>query len=683
MFGARFLRVVGLSFLLAVLSYSALLAETGSDEINLQKIVVTPYGYSEVLSKTPSSVSVITPADIRNSNAEETVDMFRSIPGLTVRDLYGNGTKVAVDIHGFGEQAALNVLVLVDGRRVNDVDLSGVDWKQIPLDQVERIEIIRGGAAAVLYGDNASSGVINIITKKGEGKPKVNLKVEYGSYDKNAQKLSLGGSIDNKFSYLFNLGRDATNGYRNNTFDKNNDFASNLEYKFNDIFSTHFNSGFHAATFGLPGALFQNDIDEHGRSYARYANDHVNNKDYYFVTGVDSKPIGWGDFNVDFSYRIKDTDSYFLSSGLYTERNKIETFGVTPKYTLGHDIFDRENKLLAGFDYYRSFYNSDQFNQANDSDIINFTNICKTSLAGYLQDEFSIFKQLVLTGGYRYEIARYGFSYHDNYWGSPDQDTKLYAKMNAFNTGLIYNYNGDSSVFFNAGKSFRFPEVDEFTYLDSSWHTQLNTELQPQSAINYQLGLRQKFSERFKASISLFRMNVKDELYFNGDPLGNNRNGNYDKTVHQGFEFSLDAKLNTDINLYGNYTFTNAYFDGGQYDNNAIPMVPQHKGSVGLRWALPGNFMLNLTGTYVGQRYFLNDQANAYSRLNGYMIADTNLSWRHKDLTVTFGINNLFDKQYSEFAGILSSFSSGHTIGDKFYYPNPGRNFSLKIDYTF
>jgi len=169
------------------------------------------------------------------------------------------------------------------------------------------------------------------------------------------------------------------------------------------------------------------------------------------------------------------------------------------------------------------------------------------------------------------------------------------------------------------------------------------------------------------------------EIYFNstGGPLGFGQNQNYDKTVHQGLESSLDAKLNDWLTFFGNYSFTKAYFDGGQYDKNEIPMVPRHKGSLGLRLLLPKNITFNITGTYVGQRYFLNDQANTFSRLNGYMLADTNLSWRYKDLTLTLAINNLFNKLYSEFAGVTVS------SGVKFYYPSPARNFSLKADYTF
>jgi iron complex outermembrane receptor protein len=179
-------------------------------------------------------------------------------------------------------------------------------------------------------------------------------------------------------------------------------------------------------------------------------------------------------------------------------------------------------------------------------------------------------------------------------------------------------------------------------------------------------------------------MKVKDYIYFNptGGAWGFGENENYNKSIQQGLEYSLEAKLNSWASFFGNYTFTDAYFYGGQYDNNEIPMSPRHKGNVGLRFILPKNFTLNILGNYVGRRYFINDQANSVSRLNGYMVADTNLSFFYKGLTVTLGINNLFDKEYSEY-GVYGTDSSNSFIYDKCYFPSPGRNFSLKLDYKF
>ena len=98
---------------------------------------------------------------------------------------------------------------------------------------------------------------------------------------------------------------------------------------------------------------------------------------------------------------------------------------------------------------------------------------------------------------------------------------------------------------------------------------------------------------------------------------------------------------------------------------------------------LPKNLTLNLLGIYVGERYFLNDQANAYSCIKDHIVADTNLSWQSKNITITFSINNLFNKQYSEYAGVLQGWSTSQSVGDKFYYPSPERNFSLMVKYTF
>jgi outer membrane receptor protein involved in Fe transport len=87
----------------------------------------------------------------------------------------------------------------------------------------------------------------------------------------------------------------------------------------------------------------------------------------------------------------------------------------------------------------------------------------------------------------------------------------------------------------------------------------------------------------------------------------------------------------------------------------------------------------------VGKRYFYNDQANAYSRLNGYLVADTSLTWSRKDWAITFGVNNVLDRKYAEFAGVRVTEDGvyGYHIGDKFYFPSPERNFTLKVDYNF
>ena len=127
--------------------------------ISMDEVIVTATRQEEKMSAIPANVTVINEAQIKNSTAINIPDLLRTQVGVLVNDVQGNKRNYSVDLRGFGETAALNTLVLVDGRRINQPDLSGADWTLISLNRVERIEIIRGGRGSVLQGDNGSGGV--------------------------------------------------------------------------------------------------------------------------------------------------------------------------------------------------------------------------------------------------------------------------------------------------------------------------------------------------------------------------------------------------------------------------------------------------------------------------------------------------------------------------------------------
>src|SRR5436305_9620941 len=122
-----------------------------------------------------ASTTVITADDIAHSPAQTVQEIIAQVPGVQLTSLFGgvNGAQTTVDVRGFGAFATANTLVLINGRRLNDIDMAGVDLSTIPLNSIERIEITRGNSGAVLYGDNAVGGVVNIDTKNGVGGPPV------------------------------------------------------------------------------------------------------------------------------------------------------------------------------------------------------------------------------------------------------------------------------------------------------------------------------------------------------------------------------------------------------------------------------------------------------------------------------------------------------------------------------
>src|SRR3954470_24873017 len=104
-----------------------------------------------------ASTTVISAEEIAHSPAQTVQEIVAQVPGVQLTSLFGgvNGAQTTVDLRGFGATAVSNTLILINGRRVNDIDMQGVDLSTIPRDSIERIEITKGNSGAVLYGDNA------------------------------------------------------------------------------------------------------------------------------------------------------------------------------------------------------------------------------------------------------------------------------------------------------------------------------------------------------------------------------------------------------------------------------------------------------------------------------------------------------------------------------------------------
>ena len=145
------------------------------------EIVVTASRAGRAAAEMPQNVSIITARDIEKSGAANVVEAMKNVGGVEFRSTSGNSAQAEIALRGFGENSFGRVLVLLDGQRLNRPDMAGINWLQIPLANVERIEILRGGQSA-LYGDNATAGVINIVTHKGTAEPVTAAGVDVASW---------------------------------------------------------------------------------------------------------------------------------------------------------------------------------------------------------------------------------------------------------------------------------------------------------------------------------------------------------------------------------------------------------------------------------------------------------------------------------------------------------------------
>ena len=144
-------------------------------------------------------------------------------------------------------------LIMLDGVRLNRTDMASINWMEIPVDTIERIEIVRG-PGSVLYGDAAIGGVINIITKKGEGEPKFNASVLMGSYGLNDERVGVTGATG-KWTYAVNGENNFDFGYRERSKYSAQGGGLDLGYSANDLLNVSLKVSFNQADYQMPGAL--------------------------------------------------------------------------------------------------------------------------------------------------------------------------------------------------------------------------------------------------------------------------------------------------------------------------------------------------------------------------------------------------------------------------------------------
>jgi iron complex outermembrane receptor protein len=441
-------------FLLLVSVPFSLCAE--EKEVTLEGVVVTGTRDVQEIQKIPANVTVITREEIERSYVQTTVDLLRNQVGVVVNDLRGTGKNVFMDIRGFGEIGPLNILVLVDGRRVNEVDLSGVDWSQIPLEQIERIEILRG-PGSVLYGDNAAAGVVNIITKGPEKPLSFEAGLSGGSYHYNKETASVSGKWG-PFSGILNAGYHGTHGYRDNGFLRGKDIGGKLVYDVNEDLSFNFSGNFHNDDTGLPGSLTRDQIHTLGRRATDAPDDRAETDDGYGALGLKARFGGLGRVEAELSYRHREVSTFLfdpLSQPSFDDRRNLTTWGFTPRYILENPVWDHAHKLTLGVDLYRS--HSVVFSNSAFSDPPqNQSEVTKKTSGVYLLDEFSILQNLILSLGYRYEWVRFELSQE-----TPIFDDKVNDDKPAWNVGLDYFWGKKSSAFLSVKRSFRFPVSDE------------------------------------------------------------------------------------------------------------------------------------------------------------------------------------------------------------------------------
>lgn len=625
----------------------------------LDEIVVTAAKAKAPVQQTPRNVTVITAEDIAESPSNNIIDLMGREVGINVRSLQGTDRQAVIDIRGMGATAASNVVVLVDGVKLNSPDLSGPDLSSISLDQIERIEVVRG-SGGVLYGDGAVGGVVNIVTKKGTLGTQVDASASYGSYDTTDAWAGVRGGYKD-LSYSLSGAWVDSEGYRDNGFLKRGDVAGSVDYSLGDYLTFNLAGSHHEDEYGLPGPVSIDNVDsasERVKTY--YPDDEGETVDSRLRLGIEIETDRFGYLKIERGYRSRENDFIIGYSDIIDREDQFseideqgKTFLLT--YDKRYNFFSRQHSILLGVDHYFIDYIREEAPGGPRK------NSQTENLGFFINNRWSLSDKTLLQLGYRgnlydgrFRTDRLMSFPEGKRWVNGEEETVDWYN-DAWDLGLTYTYSKELNLFAGCATSFRIPNVDELAESDEG--------LRPQKGLHLDAGGRIGFMDKLEFTLTLFNLIIEDEIYYS------EVNRNYeDNTIRRGIEADLRYQMLSSLYLWGNYTYTDARFEG---TDAVVPLVPTNMASTGLEWRVIEPLKLFLIGTLVGERYDGNDIDNTtYTKLDPYLVCDTRATYQISGFKLFAGINNMFDAMYSTVA-----YSEA-------YYPMPGRNYYAGVSWS-
>lgn len=596
--------IVNLFLIILFGIHSLAIAEEMDDKqrkkFNLGQVVVTATKTERILADVPVETSLITKEQIEQSNAQSVADLLKYTPGMGIgmnkdSDQAGNLNWRAT-FRGLGLNEGYG-LVLVDGQRIKGGGMGeyGYGINQIPPEMIEHIEVVKG-PGSVLYGSDAMVCVINIITKPTPEKRFFSGYAGYGKHDASDIGFNIGDKISN-FAYLLNYNREKSEAAKYGGQDKyeGNFVNSKFNYEFEE------------------GNSLNLGINWDKRSW------------------ID---CDWDSIRISPGWKKEFTDgSKFILKGYWYDW---DFHHFTPGYTeLKGDMGFRQaesqySKFL--FDNHMATAGIEFLEEKIDYDLANKT-IDIYSI--FLQDEWAALNNLNLTLGARLDS-------HSQF------EEEVSPRISA-----LWEVSDKTRLRSSVGRSFKSPTIRQLYYnapfKHGSYYIQSNSELDPELAIGYSLGVEQELGEKLLVNLGIFRNDIDDMVIiydtgqtYSGETLKSYKN--IGEAYTQGIELELKAKIIDPLSSYFSYT----YLDTEDKDTNK-DLTYRAKHTLG--WRLDYSDKKYDLGLNFGLRYIgsmFKDTANT-QETNGYCVAEAKIIKEiSKYAKISLEVDNLFDTDYGD-----------------------------------
>ncbi len=648
--------------------------------------IYEPLSKTSSTSITGSSNIIIDRKDLEKYENTSIHDVLDLESGIKNRSIYGSnssGSKSTLDIRGMGAQAKSNVLLLINGQRLNNIDMSEIDFPSIPKESIDRIEIFKGNAASVLYGDGAIGGAINIITNPDINKESINeVLVKNGTFNNRELVWNYSQKLD-KYSFNTYFNHTETDGYRDENEQQQNNIISELKYsgKNGDHF---FTISFSEQIMSTPSDRSQDQLFNDRRG-SDTPDDYINSEGGSILYGTDYKLSDHITFILNSSFRLKDSysDLQSTSSPSYSD-SSMTNYQFTPRIKHVTNFFGKILKSNYGLDLQYADYKSYR-KETKNAIPLHVYDAWQATQSIYAQQSIYLTNTTTLGTGLRLQRNLIAIGDHldvnaPDYAGWQEEHKTLSDQETnyAVNIGLDHAVNKKSIIYGRLGNGFRYPNIDD--RIGGSGGTSL--ELNTQTTKDFEIG--SKFaSNNFSSNVSTYIIEGKNELAYDTDAF---ENININSTRRYGIELNIKNKISDKLNLTNNFTFAKAkYISGDQgtyatdFKGNDVPLVPQYSIDTSLEWKISEFTKIIPTIKYQDDMRMESDDENFQeTKVPSYVKVNMSITSKLGKFFSTLSINNIFNEKYHNYAVASSSTQGAYNA-----YPEPGREIIFGVRMKF
>lgn len=589
----------------------------------IEKITVTANKFEQPISNVLASVSVIDRADIEKSNVRDLPTLLSTQVGFQVNPNGGFGQSTGVSLRGTGSG---DTLILIDGVRTGSATDGQKALNNVPLNSIERIEIIKGSRAAI-YGSDALAGVINIITRESD-----NLSVNAMFGSDSYQNYQVAGSVKSgDITTAFNAGFEKTDGFdvlQGVAPDEDGYENKNLGFKVNYTDS-------HYGDFNLLGQYSEGFADYDSRfSPADSTIERGDFKNYQLSAGW-NKNYTNQTHSIDIA--ISTDDSHDTSaSGISDFITKRVQLDYTGQYNLSEVL-----NISGGVNW----YNDDVSHSSTQYDIQK-RDVLAVFVGAYYNTE-KVLANLTVR----------------------QDDDEQFGDETTYTAAAGYHLSEDATFRVSQSTGFKAPTFNDLYFpAFPGYPPSSNPNLEPEKSLNREIGLNVDFDVA-SVDVAIFRNDIEDKIYLvtNYFPI------NLNEVRYEGVEFTLSQQLfGFDSNL--NFAYLSA-------ENKETGAELQNVAKRTFNWELAkqfGAFDASLDMQYRSDRRGA-DSGGAVTRLGSYTLWNLAGNYQvNEHIEVSFRVENLFDKEYNAVESNTDS-----TTGEVYYYNTPERRFFAGVSYQF